>query len=79
MPGRNVPRPVGMSRKLVPGEDLHVVMDLLGGLVEIALGIAGAPARVEGPGEVRVVAVAPDHVGVEGDQLVLADRVVRRP
>jgi hypothetical protein len=61
-----------------PGpQDLHVVVDLLvGDLIELAL-----PARrlsragVEGSREVAVVAVAADHVGIERDQLVLAQRI----
>jgi hypothetical protein len=47
---------------------------LVGDPVELALSARGfVGARVEGAGEVAVVAVAADDVGVERDHLVLSE------
>ena len=61
----------------MPGRiSARLVVHLLEGqAVELALGVRRpAAAAEEGAGEIGVVAEAADHVGIEGDQVAVADR-----
>jgi hypothetical protein len=77
----DLPSPFGVvAKRHTPAKKVHVVVHLLmGDLVQLALlGRGYAGARVEGAGEVAVVAVAADDAGVEGDEFVFAQAAVAR-
>ena len=77
---RDLPGGLGILAKAqARAQDLHVVIDLFErGLIERFLRARG-PARpgVKGAREIRIIAVAADHIGVERHQIACADHMMR--